>query len=79
VPGQQLQGQLQTQHSADRADSGYHIEDKQNLKSKTNYRQAMEEKHINAEKVKKKINMKRDNKNRITKNYITQNIKIMNK
>jgi hypothetical protein len=47
VPSQQPQGQLQTQHSAD---TGNHIREKHNIKSKSNYRQAREEKHINAEK-----------------------------
>jgi hypothetical protein len=47
VPSQQLQGQLQTQHSAD---TGSHIMDKHNIKSKINYRQVLGEKHINAEK-----------------------------
>jgi hypothetical protein len=47
VPRQQLQGQLQTQHSV--ITSNY-IMDKHNIKSETNYRQALEEKHINAEK-----------------------------
>jgi hypothetical protein len=47
VPSQQLQGQLQTQHSVD---TGNYIMGKHNIKSKTNYRQALEEKHINAEK-----------------------------
>jgi thioredoxin-related protein len=40
VPSQQLQGQLQTQHSVDTSD---YIENKHNIKSKTNYRQALEE------------------------------------
>jgi hypothetical protein len=44
VPSQQPQGQLQTQHSADTSN---YIMDKHNIKSKTNYRQALEEKHIN--------------------------------
>jgi hypothetical protein len=47
VPSQQLQGQLQTQHSVDTSN---YIMDKHNIKSKTNYRQAVEEKHINTEK-----------------------------
>jgi hypothetical protein len=45
VPSQQLQGQLQTQHSVDTSN---YIMDKHNIK--TNYRQALEEKHINTEK-----------------------------
>jgi hypothetical protein len=40
VPNQQLQGQLQTQH---RVDTSNYIMDEHNLKSKTNYRQALEE------------------------------------
>jgi hypothetical protein len=47
VPSQQLQGQLQTQYSVD---TGNCIVDKHNIKSKTNYGQVLEEKHINAEK-----------------------------
>jgi hypothetical protein len=47
VPSQQLQGQLQTQHSV--VTSNY-IMDKHKIKSKTNYRQALERKNINAEK-----------------------------
>jgi hypothetical protein len=39
--------QLQTQHSVDTSN---YIMDKHNIKSKTNHRQALEEKHINAEK-----------------------------
>jgi hypothetical protein len=43
VPSQQLQGQLQTQHSVD---TGNYIMDKHNIrvKSKTNYRQALKQK-----------------------------------
>jgi hypothetical protein len=48
VPSQQPQGQLQTQHSVDT--SNYDM-DNHNIKSKTSYRQAHEEKHINAEKL----------------------------
>jgi hypothetical protein len=40
VPSQQLQGQLQTQHSVD---TNNYIIDKHNIKSKANYRQALEE------------------------------------
>jgi hypothetical protein len=47
VPSQQLQCQLQTQHSVDTSN---YIMGTHNIKSKTNYRQALEEKHINAEK-----------------------------
>jgi thioredoxin reductase len=49
VPSQQTQGQLQTQHTVDTSN---YIMDKHNIKSKTNYeyRQALEETHINAEK-----------------------------
>jgi hypothetical protein len=41
VPSQQLQGQLQTQHSGDTSN---YIMDRHNIKSKTNHRQALEEK-----------------------------------
>jgi hypothetical protein len=44
VPSQQPQGQLQTQHSVDKSN---YIMDKHNIKSKSNYRQALEERHIN--------------------------------
>jgi hypothetical protein len=47
VPGQQLQGQLQTQQSVDTSN---YIMEQYNIKSKTNYRQVPEEKHVNAEK-----------------------------
>jgi hypothetical protein len=47
VPSRQPQCQLQTQH---RVDIGNYIIDKHDIKSKTNYRQALEGKHINAEK-----------------------------
>jgi hypothetical protein len=40
VQSQQLQGQLQTQHSVD---TGNYIRDKHNIKSKINYRQTLEE------------------------------------
>jgi hypothetical protein len=42
-----LQGQLQTEHSVDTSN---YIMDKHNINSKTNYRQVLEEKHINTEK-----------------------------
>jgi hypothetical protein len=48
VPSQQPQGQLQTQRSADI--NNYDM-DNHNIKSKTSYRQAQEEIHINAEKL----------------------------
>jgi hypothetical protein len=47
VTGQQLQDQLQTQHSVDTSN---YIMEQYNIKSKTNYRQALEKIHINAEK-----------------------------
>jgi hypothetical protein len=45
VPSQQPQGQFHTQHSADTSN---YIMDNHNIK--TNYKQALDEKHINAEK-----------------------------
>jgi hypothetical protein len=42
MPSQQPQGQLQTQHSVDASN---YIMDKHNIKSKTRYRQVLEEKH----------------------------------
>jgi hypothetical protein len=47
LSSQQLQGQLQTRHSVDKSN---YIMDNHNIKSQSNYRQALEEKHINAEK-----------------------------
>jgi hypothetical protein len=47
VLSQQLQGQLQTQHSVDTSN---YVMDKHYIKSKTNYRQVLEEKHINTDK-----------------------------
>jgi hypothetical protein len=47
VSSQQLQGQLQTQHSVD---SSNYIMGKHNIKSKSNLRQALEDRHINAKK-----------------------------
>jgi hypothetical protein len=47
VPSQQLQDQVETHHSVDTSN---YIMEKHNIKSKTNYRQALEETHINTEK-----------------------------
>jgi hypothetical protein len=47
VPSQQLQGQLQTQHSVD---TGNYIKDKHNMK--TNYRQALEKENTLRQKSK---------------------------
>jgi hypothetical protein len=46
VPSQQLQGQLQTWHSAD---TGKYIMDKKNIDSWVNYRKGQEHKRNNAE------------------------------
>jgi hypothetical protein len=46
MPSQQLQGQLQTQHSVD---TGNYIMDKHNIKPQINYSKLLEEKHINGE------------------------------
>jgi hypothetical protein len=51
--------------------------DKHDIKTKTNYRQALEEENTLIQKS-KQTKMKRGNKNMVTKNYITQNIRIMN-
>jgi hypothetical protein len=56
VPSQQQQDQLQTQHSVD---TGNYIMDKHNIKSKANYRQAVEKKQINTEKVNTQTNKQR--------------------
>jgi hypothetical protein len=73
VPSQQLQGQLQTQHNVD---TGNYIMYKHNIKSKTNYRQALKENTLmlNSKQTNKQTKMRRGNKN-----YITQNITSMNK
>jgi hypothetical protein len=47
VPSPQPQGQLETRHSVDTSN---YIMGKYYIKSKTNYRQALEEKHVNVEK-----------------------------
>jgi hypothetical protein len=47
VPSQQLQSQLQTQHSVDTSN---YIMDRHNIKSKTNYKQALDEKTNYTEK-----------------------------
>jgi hypothetical protein len=52
VPSQQLQGQLQTPHSVHTRNC---ITDKHSIKSKTNYRTVLEEKHINTEEQTKKL------------------------
>jgi hypothetical protein len=70
VPSQQLQGQLQTQHSVDTSN---YIMDKHDIKSKTNYRQVLEGTTHYSRIVNKQTKM------RGNKNYITQNIRIMNK
>jgi hypothetical protein len=61
VPSQQPQGQLQTQHSVDT--NNYDMYNN-NIKSKTSYRQAQDEKHINAEK----LTNERSNNNNNNKN-----------
>jgi hypothetical protein len=53
--------------------------DKHNIKSKTNYSQALEEEKHYYRNVNKQTKMKRGSKNMITKNYIIQNIRNMNK
>jgi hypothetical protein len=57
MPSQQLQGRLQTQRSVD---TGNYIMEKHNIKSRTNYSQALEEKHINTKKVNKQTNKQRE-------------------
>jgi hypothetical protein len=42
VPSQQVQGQLQTRHSAD---IGNYIMDRHNIKSRINYKKVLEKKH----------------------------------
>jgi hypothetical protein len=52
-PSQQLAGQLQTQHSVDTSN---YIMEQYNIKSKTNYRQALEKKIHYCRKVNKQTN-----------------------
>jgi hypothetical protein len=67
VPSQQIQGQLQTQHSVD---TGNYIVDRHDNRKVKDKLQASTggRKHINTEKVNKQTKMKRGNKNMITKN-----------
>jgi flagella basal body P-ring formation protein FlgA len=71
VRSEQLQGQLQTQHSVD---TGNYIKEKQNIKTGDKLQASTgERKHINTENVNKQN--KDENKcteNIINKNYITQ-------
>jgi hypothetical protein len=53
MPSQQLQGQLQTQHSVNISN---YIMEQYNIKSKTNYRQELEKIHIHTEKQTNKWN-----------------------
>jgi hypothetical protein len=76
VPSEQLQGQLQTQH---RVRTRNYIKDRHNIKTTTNYRQALEEEIILIQKVNKQTKQRSGNKNVITKNYITQNIRSVKK
>jgi hypothetical protein len=70
VPSQQPQGQLQTQHSVDT--NNYDM-DSHNIKSKTSYRQAHEEKRINAGKLtneRRNNNTTYNNNNNNSNNFI---------
>jgi hypothetical protein len=73
---QQLQGQLQTQHSADTSN---YITDYQNIKSKTNYRQAIEENTL-CKEIKKQSsssssnNNNNNNNNNNANNFINTNL-----
>jgi hypothetical protein len=73
VPSQQLQGQLQTQHSVD---TGNYIMDKHRIKPKINYRKLLEENTL-MENVNKETS--KQTKVRGNKNCIPQNIRIVNK
>jgi hypothetical protein len=68
VPSQQLQGQLQTQHSVDTVN---YIMDTHSIKPHINYRKFLEENTL-MEKVKKQTS--KQTKMRVNKNYITQYI-----
>jgi hypothetical protein len=68
VPSQQLQGQLQTQHSVDTVN---YIMDTHNIKPHINYRKLLEENTL-MEKVNKQTSKR--TKMRVNKNYITQYI-----
>jgi hypothetical protein len=47
MPSQQAEDQLQAQHNVDKNN---YIMENHNIKSESNYRQTLEEKHINTEK-----------------------------
>jgi hypothetical protein len=69
VPSQQLQGELQTQHSVD---TGNHIKGKHNMKTRDKLQASTgERKQINIEKVSKRKD-EICKKNLITKNHIIQ-------
>jgi exosome complex RNA-binding protein Csl4 len=62
VPSQQLQSQLQTQHSVDKTN---YVMDNHIIKSKSNYRQALEKTHycseVNIQKKSKNNNVQKHN------------------
>jgi uncharacterized protein YpmB len=78
VPNQQLQGQLQTQHSTD---TGNHIKGKHNLKTKDKLQtNTGERERINIEKVNKQNkDEEKYIKNVTSKNYVTKDIRFMKK
>jgi hypothetical protein len=77
VHSQQLQGQLQTQHTVD---GGNQIKDKHNIKTRDKLQTSTRErKRIQTEKVEKKQDEEKYTTNILPRNYLTQNIRIMNK
>jgi hypothetical protein len=66
----QLQGQLQTQYSVDIAN---HIMDKHNIKSKTNYRQALEENTLMRKSKQTNKRSNNNNNNNNNNNFINTN------
>jgi hypothetical protein len=67
VPSQQLQGQIQTQHSVD---IGNYIMGKHNISSKVNYRKLLEQENNNAE------NQTNKQTNKVSNLYVTRYIYI---
>jgi hypothetical protein len=72
MPSQQLQGQLQTQHSVDTCTNN-HIMGEHNLKSKSNERWALEENQINAKKYANKQSNNDNNNN--NNNFTNTNLR----
>jgi hypothetical protein len=70
VPSQQPQGQLQTQHSVDTSN---YLMDKHNIKSKTNYKETLEE-NILIQKVNKQTKKNKQSNSNNNNNFINTNL-----